>query len=146
MTVEFRCAVPDVNLEPLGDGVTFLRRGELREVAPFADDLIDELVALASAASGLPLERVDEEAWMHVVPGPAAGIDWHDEGFTPDDLSLVAALNTVTGGDLLVGEERYPHVRGRCVLFPSSTLHKVEPVDSSETRVSLAMLLRKVGP
>lgn len=121
----------------------FFRNSDLNAIFPDFDNWRSTLVAAASQHWHEPLTPVKEEvAWLHVVAGPGQGTDWHDEGLSPDDVTLVVALNTVKGGALVTKEMSYPHTDGRCVLFPSTTRHRVEPTTDAKVRVALAMLLR----
>lgn len=48
-------------------------------------------------------------------------------------------------GSYAEGRSGYPHVAGRCVLFPSSMMHKVEPVRATSPRLSFAILLQTLA-
>lgn len=119
-------------------GFLFFYNPEIEQLVPGINGLTQSLL---NECEGFEFTELHTSPWMTVSKGPVDGIGWHKEGLTDQDYSLVYALDDSNAG-LQVGDTVFEHKRGRVVIFPSNTNHRVGRIEQSK-RVALAFLMHR---
>lgn len=119
-------------------GFGFVYNPILEEILPGVNALAEELL---KECEGFEFTENACSPWMTVAKGPADGIDWHKEGISENDYSLVYALND-SDAALEVGDDVFEHKKGRAVVFKSDTNHRVQRIGKGD-RFALAFLMHR---